>query len=163
MQNWKNINKSKTNEYTKTSTEVHINKLITVCVGNTGKTRTILCSLKSRYICNKMTNVFLLLSFNTMSLVILHGIKKLTIIWETYVHPHAFSSHLLSAQLPHPYQLSLVFWLLLHPQAHPLQTGGVEVAILNPHQPRISSPEQGGIYICGWVETEWRQTVCGLL
>ena len=128
----------------KNNNEVHINKFITVCVGNTGKTRTILCSLKSRYIRNKMTKVFLLLSFNTMSLV-LHGIKKkLTLIWETDMHPHTFSSHPLSAQL------SLAFWLLLHLQADPLQTGGVEVAILNPHQPRIPSPKQGGIYTCGW-------------
>jgi len=60
MQNWKNINTSKTNEYTKTSNEVHINKVITVCVGNTGKKKksTVLHSLKSRYISTKWQRFF---------------------------------------------------------------------------------------------------------
>ena len=78
--------------------------------------------------------------------------KKLTTIWETDVHLHPFSSQLLSAQLPHPYQLSLVFWLLHHLQADPLQTGGVEEAILNPHQPRTFSPQAGGLSVDG----KWR-------
>jgi len=80
--------------------------------------------------------------------------KKLTTIWGTDMHLHPFSSHLLSAQLPHPYQLSLVFRPLVHLQADPLQTGRVEVAMLNPHQPQTFSPQAGGLYLwmvkCRW-------------
>ena len=75
--------------------------------------------------------------------------KKLTTIWETDVHLHPFSSYLFSTQLPHPYQLSLVFWLLPYLQADPLQTGGVQVAILNPPYHEHSLHKQG-VYICGW-------------
>jgi hypothetical protein len=58
-----------------------------------------LCSLKSRYVCNKMTKVFLLLSFNTMSRVILHGIKKTNNhLRNRRATPPQHSSHLLSAQ-----------------------------------------------------------------
>ena len=75
MQNWKNINKSKTNEYTR-SNEVHKQVHYDLCWKHR---QNMYSSLKSRYICNKMTNVFFFLSFNTMSLVTLHCIKKTNI------------------------------------------------------------------------------------